>query len=544
MSPAGSLLDSLRARLGARSSRARPLGMLLVLAVGILFAGLFSPFITDDALITLRYARHLSAGEGIVFNPGEAPVEGYSNFLQLLLGALALRLDLAPLPLLRGLNLGAAILLLPALYTLVQRELGRPALATGAALLLAVHAPLWYWAASGLETALYALMLLAGVGLVSAARPGLRLLSALPLLLAALLRPEGAAAIAAIGCVLAVDALREAPSPRAGLRDLVRARGAWLAAVALPYAAYTAWRLATFGDLLPNTVHYKAGATSPGALVWALVDGAGPLVAAAALAPLHRLGPFARIAAALALLHAAMLWNVTPSVAYLHRFFIPVLPLLVALAAFAADAALGPRSRASARRGAVLLALAVAWSVLNPRSGAAAALERVDHHRQRYAARLRVAAALGERLDPAARIAVGDVGVIGYVLPNPIVDAFGLNDRAFTGRFARHRKRWVDAILRARPDAVVLVSKSVHEQRGPYRTDDHFAEHPIFRQDYLFDQAIAGPQGYHYRIYLHRRPRHRRAAPLALPAIRGDDLGRDTERLRLALAPGPAALAD
>jgi hypothetical protein len=512
--------------------------MLLVLLVGVVFAGLFSPFITDDALITLRYARHLSAGEGLVFNPGEPPVEGYSNFLQLLLASLVLRLDLAPLPILRGLNLSAAILLLPALYTVVQRELRRPALATAAALLLAVHAPLWYWAASGLETALYTLTLFAGVALVSAARPGLRLASALPLLLAALLRPEGAAAIAVIGLILLVESARAAGSGVAGLRAWIRERGGWIAAVALPYAAYTAWRIATFGDLLPNTVHYKAGATTPGALVWALLDGAGPLVVAAALAPLHRLGLFARIAAALALLHLVMLWDVTPSVAYLHRFFIPVIPLLVALAAFAADAALGPPSRASRRRGVVLLALALAWSVLNPRSGVAKAVDRVEHHRARYVARLRVAAALGEALTHEARVAVGDVGVIGYVLPNPIADAFGLNDRAFTRRFARHRKRWVDAILREHPDAVVLVSKSVHEQRGPYRTDDHFAEHPIFRQDYLFDQAIAGPQGYHYRIYLHRRAQHRRAAPIDLPTIRGDDLGRDTERLRLALDPG------
>ena len=35
-------------------------------------------FIQDDAFISFRYA---AAGHGLTWNPGEAPVEGYSNFL-------------------------------------------------------------------------------------------------------------------------------------------------------------------------------------------------------------------------------------------------------------------------------------------------------------------------------------------------------------------------------------------------------------------------------------------------------------------------------
>src|SRR5688572_25266220 len=42
-------------------------------------------FLTDDAFISFRYARNLARGAGLVFNPGEAPVEGYTNFLWVLL---------------------------------------------------------------------------------------------------------------------------------------------------------------------------------------------------------------------------------------------------------------------------------------------------------------------------------------------------------------------------------------------------------------------------------------------------------------------------
>ena len=41
--------------------------------------------VAEDAFISFRYARNLVAGAGLVWNPGEAPVEGYTNFLWVLL---------------------------------------------------------------------------------------------------------------------------------------------------------------------------------------------------------------------------------------------------------------------------------------------------------------------------------------------------------------------------------------------------------------------------------------------------------------------------
>lgn len=37
--------------------------------------------LSDDAMISMRYARNLVDGHGLVWNPGDAPVEGYSNLL-------------------------------------------------------------------------------------------------------------------------------------------------------------------------------------------------------------------------------------------------------------------------------------------------------------------------------------------------------------------------------------------------------------------------------------------------------------------------------
>ncbi|MCE7959156.1 MAG: hypothetical protein DYH06_14645, partial [Acidobacteria bacterium ACB2] len=48
----------------------------------------------DDAMVSMRYARNLARGEGLVFNPGER-VEGFSN--PLWVGAMAV-VHLLPLP--------------------------------------------------------------------------------------------------------------------------------------------------------------------------------------------------------------------------------------------------------------------------------------------------------------------------------------------------------------------------------------------------------------------------------------------------------------
>lgn len=80
-------------------------------------------FISDDAWISMRYARNLVEGHGLRWNPGQEPVEGYSNLLWVLLGALGLAVG-APLPLwLNGLGLAFSAASVVGCYALA-RELG------------------------------------------------------------------------------------------------------------------------------------------------------------------------------------------------------------------------------------------------------------------------------------------------------------------------------------------------------------------------------------------------------------------------------------
>ena len=38
-------------------------------------------FVQDDAFISFRYAQHLARGQGLTWNVGEPPLEGFTNLL-------------------------------------------------------------------------------------------------------------------------------------------------------------------------------------------------------------------------------------------------------------------------------------------------------------------------------------------------------------------------------------------------------------------------------------------------------------------------------
>src|SRR5215468_7707203 len=85
-------------------------------------------FTTDDAFITLRYARHLVGGDGITWNVGEPPLEGYSNFSFLVLGAASMKMGVDPVLLLKWTGALGLLAALCTSYVLARQWVG-PALA-------------------------------------------------------------------------------------------------------------------------------------------------------------------------------------------------------------------------------------------------------------------------------------------------------------------------------------------------------------------------------------------------------------------------------
>jgi hypothetical protein len=243
-----------------RNLRPAP-GLLVVLALCGLFAvhARFFAFSMDDAFISLRYARNLVEGHGLVFNAGER-VEGYSNFSWTILLALFLKAGLPPIETARwvGVALAAGAALVAARFTRAFEGRWGPA-AVGAALLVAASTPLAYWSASGMETALFVLLVTAAVdrGLAPDVSPRGRRLAPVLFGLAALTRPDGPLFFFAW---LGLRALGTA-ARRPGLRDDRGWSGVGtdLAVFLAMIVPYVAWKVSYYGDVLPNTYHAKAG---------------------------------------------------------------------------------------------------------------------------------------------------------------------------------------------------------------------------------------------------------------------------------------------
>ena len=235
-------------------------------AFGILIGSVFLAHalalacVAEDAFISFRFARNLADGLGPIWNPGDPPVEGYTNFLWVLVSALLHSLDLDPALGSQVLGSAASLGTLFYTYRCGARLLGwSPTAALAPCLFLALSGPFATWAGSGMETNVFGLFLLVGVyhfGLYwrDARRPDLFACFG-ALLLAMLTRPEG---VLVYGLLLGVAIWVARGRPAAVLRDFA---APVLLSLGL-FAVYFAWRWSYYGHPLPNTFYAKTGGST------------------------------------------------------------------------------------------------------------------------------------------------------------------------------------------------------------------------------------------------------------------------------------------
>ncbi len=242
-----------RERADRRSPWPRAVGLLGALAVALVLAlGVARErFLSYDAFISFRYAEHLASGLGLVWNAGER-VEGYTNFLWVLLVAAGMELGIEPGRLANALGIASGGALLVALFRFAaRRRSARGPWPWLLVLALALNGSFAAWCTGGLETMFFALLAFLGTATLidAGGAPRGALLSALCFALATLTRPEGALFAALAGLFLAVDvAARRRP-----LAVLL----AWLAPFVAIVGAHVLWRRTYYGEWLPNTFHAK-----------------------------------------------------------------------------------------------------------------------------------------------------------------------------------------------------------------------------------------------------------------------------------------------
>jgi hypothetical protein len=116
----------------------------------------------DDAMISMRYARNLATGYGLVWNPGGERIEGYTNPLWVLYMSL---IHLLPLPQSKTsllVQVTAALLLAANLWFVRKIALsisdGSNSVSLGAVALTALYLPINHWSLQGMEVSVLVLI--------------------------------------------------------------------------------------------------------------------------------------------------------------------------------------------------------------------------------------------------------------------------------------------------------------------------------------------------------------------------------------------------
>ena len=425
----------------------------------------------DDAYISFRYLDNWLSGDGLVYNAGEY-VEGYTNLLWILLLAPLRATGLSPEVCAAVLSLLCLGLLLFAVRSAAAAIGGRGA-GLGALVLACGSVQLACWTGSGMETVCFA-ALLAAANAVSIRGGRVTTGAAVLFGLAVLTRPPGLSFALVSFALTAWFSLREA-------------KGAWrrLLVPALIFAAFPAaqllFRLVYYGDWLPNTFYAKLTGGIPSLVGpgWSylagffVAGGAVPLLLAVfAVGMQTRSARFFWVLAIQAILHMAYVVRVGGDYFPYHRFLVPVLPMLVTLAALGLGRVLGRFGTAPALFAA--LACAVVQTGLGMVSQAEADLEQVVVTR---AERELVAARLGAELPGDAVLAVNAAGLIPYRTGLAAIDMLGLTDRHIGrsevevdsqgGAFVGHYKHDGDYVFARRPDAVLTSGGRLHVGRSP-----------------------------------------------------------------------------
>ncbi len=238
----------------------RRCGWLSLLVIAVLLAGLllqvvwpishyvaWLPRPAEDAYILFRYSQHLADGHGIVWNIGDTPVDGSTDFLWMLALAAWAAVFGSVIPGFYILGtifaVGAAAV---AYFTIkwLQLPIWPAALFAGAILI----SPLAYHTVNGFGVPLYVLILGIDLSLflVVGLRPKLLWAWAFAMLLAGLARPE-ANIFNGILLLLYLIRQRRVPIPV-------------LIAYVLPGIAYLLFRISYFGYILPALAYVKIGA--------------------------------------------------------------------------------------------------------------------------------------------------------------------------------------------------------------------------------------------------------------------------------------------
>ncbi len=466
------------------------------------------PFTIDDMYISLRYAKHWATGMGLVWNYPAYRVEGYSNFSFVALAALFLKFGFNPVGCLKALGWLSLTILPVAIYWLSRFWCDR-LFALLPALGLLLYKGQIIWAISGLETAFYQILVIAGLiywlkaqgyNFYPLERRCASLqyayISAIWMTLASLTRPEAPLLMLLFWGVARLLTLFEDASYK-------QAANHSLGLFLLLYMPYFVWRYVYFGHLLPNPIYCKGLADA-----FLLLDKHyiqlcslfGVLALAYGLLANDKKKYYL---IAPNLLYLIILSNADPVVAFYNRLFLPVFGLVLVLSVKSWQE-IFQATLYTKRLFAFGLFILLEISLI-PSLSLAQLHKFTEQPIAGELLRVRLANWLKKNTTKHQQVVLGDSGLVPYLLPDlRFIDSYCLNNQAMAmNRYQHMFKNFCTHILLDKPKFVILTA-SITAGKVHFAPADACLKNKLTAHGYELTQQFKSankPNYYRYEIY-------------------------------------------
>lgn len=485
-------------------------------------------FNVDDMYITLRYARHLLDGHGIVWNIGDSPIEGYSNFSFLLIAALSMKLALNPVITLKLISILFLLISVIMVYA-ITRLWVRPKYAVIPALWLLFYPGEILWAVSGLETAVFQGLILSslfclfrGLGYEydKERQPYLQnkyfFLSGLLLSLAGLTRPDTPAFMlvwlfalwwtlyVSDGCVIR--------------KNRMQAIVYFCVTIGFIYGPYFIWRWHYFGALFPNSVYCKwMTGVDIGVLSWQYLKLVWPLLLLA-MPYLLRVKDIRKLFMLLpSIIYLILLYDSDSVVGVYNRHFLSCFALLLPLAFMGYYYLVTKLSKYTTPITQALI------TYLFPVFFALFFLEPMTLMDYEYfksgmvkgnRLRQQLVTWISQQKGPKSTVMMADCGATGYFSELYIIDSYCLNSKEMTSKAIHNStEKFANRVLTIdKPETIVLtiLKENGHLQMAP--VDKDIANNANFKENYqcarVFQTSVLN-EVYQYEVYFKKSTNNR-----------------------------------
>lgn len=473
------------------------------------------PFTIDDMFITLRYADHWAQGYGVLWNIGEAPVEGYSNFSFLMLAVIALKIGFNPVIVLKLTGVFCLFLTTYILYLLSRLWFSLPLALIPCIWMLSYCGQIW-WAVSGLETTLYqALLGLAVYCLLRAlgfnplpnsrtsCQSNYGMVSGLLFAVAGLTRPE-APILAVVFFILAY-----LNKPKNESLNFWCTMGSASLVFLAFYVPYFLWRWHYFGQLFANPVYCKGIGQSTFlkldkqylALAW-------PFIFLALITQFKAVDKRYYFLWAPSLVYALLLFNADDIVTFGNRLFLPAFIILLPLALLGIEKLLlrfCPLQDVFYRQLTIIIAALGIGLIFIPTMSLADFKYFARNPQIGEQLRRQVVSWLDQHLPENSQVVLADCGIIPYLSKAYFIDSYCLNNKTMAADSSLDKyNHFCKAILQEKPQAIILTSL-IEKDKVIYTPADQclakkLRENKIYNLQVVY-QARENQSYYRYEIF-------------------------------------------